>query len=327
MALLLDWRLTKEPFPHAGKSLAPQTDPSQRGYYLDFYNWNTGNLLGGLSPTGDIDVSALRMAETVTVLISGTAGSGRSSVKNLLLYALEQAATQSAGHGHTPFILDIPVEISTNQQPVAVALSLALITQVELRNPAAGAALDKALERWQRLTGPGAADVASLFQMLRTILAQHLPGEEIIVVLDASSHALTRDAARATNAMLKGFAQYVIMALTKADDALFIRNELAGKQTMVWVDAPKVPAALVKGYVAQRNAAHRAPGYVHLDPHFPFRPAAIDYLFQATKKDGSEELAIGIVLEKLNRAMRLKSASPGHPPSEITEADMKGWFG
>jgi len=326
MALLPAWQLDGEPFPHAGRSLAPQTDPSQLAFYLDLYSWQTSKLLAGLPPNGDIDVSALRTGGTVTILISGAAGSGRSSMKNLLIYALERAAL-AGGAGTRPIILDIPVALSPDQQQAARALCLALITQIEARKADAVDAFDRALDRWQRLAGPNMADVVSLFQMLQNLLVQHLPGVEVIVVLDASNHALTRDAARATNAMLNGFASYVIMSLTKSDDALFIRDELASRQTTAWVNAPKVVSKVASDYVATRNAAERAAAYADPDQLFPFQQAAIDYLFQATSGSGTEEVAIGIILEKLTRAMALKCQSPGQPPSAITLADMKVWFG
>jgi hypothetical protein len=325
MGLLPAWQLNSNPFPHAGLSLTPHKDPAQLGFYLDLYNWHTRRLLAGLSPGGDIDVNALRSGGTVTVLISGTAGSGRSSMKNLLIYALERAAL--AETGAKPIILDVPVVPSPDQQSVARSLSFELLTEIAARYPDVVSVFDGALDRWQRLAGTTSADVVSLFQILRNLLARHLPKVEMIVALDASNHALTRDAARATNAMLNSFANYVIMSLTKPDDALFIRDELAGRQTAAWVDAPKVVSKVVKDYVEIRNAAARMAAYTGQDQLYPFHPDAIDYLFKATSGVGTQEVAIGVILEKLNRAMVLKHQTPGQPPSPITVADMKVWFG
>jgi hypothetical protein len=329
LVLINDWKLQANPFPHAGRSLAPQADPTQLGYYLDFYDWQTTDLLNGLAPNGSIDVSGLKSSDTVTILISGATGSGRSSVKNLLLYELEQASLAAAGGAadHKPIVLDVRVPLSTDQKQVALALSMLLISEAKRRSPAAAAQIQDTLRTWQDITGAGPPDVATLFATLQADVTTEFPGIDIIVVLDASSHSLTRDTARATNGMLKGFATYVIMSLTKPDDARFMRDELTGKRPAAWVNAPKVVPAVVKDYVAKRNAAHRAPGYAGPDQIFPFTDAAIDYLFKATSGAGHEGLSIGIVLEKLTWVMAQKAKTPGAPPSTITEADMQGLLG
>src|SRR5947208_297405 len=110
-----DWRLEDEPFPFAGRSLAPQTDPTQLSYYLDFYEWQDPDALAGLRADGTIQIGALQAAETTTVLISGSSGSGRSSVRNLLVYELiKQAATP-------PIVLDVRVKLSPDRKQVAMA--------------------------------------------------------------------------------------------------------------------------------------------------------------------------------------------------------------
>jgi len=324
--LLGEWRLQAHPFPHAGVSLSPRADPGQLAYYLDFYEWHSAGLLNGLGPGGSIDVSALRSSETVTILISGAKGSGRSSVKNLLLYELEKASQNPDSGGAlrpAPIILDVKVPLSSDQKQAAIMLSFLLADEAERRNPAAGQQITKTFTRWSNF--PDAAPTM-LFQLLQMDIQAAFPHTEVIVVLDASSHTLTRDTARATNAMLSGFAAYVIMSLTRPDDARFMRDELTGKRRAAWVNAPKVDAAVVKAYVTDRIAAQRAPGFAAPDQIFPFSAGAIEKLFKATAGPGMEPLSIGIVLEKLAGVMARKAQKPGAPPSIITDADMEDFL-
>src|SRR3954465_15808352 len=86
----VDWELQGDPFPCAGRTLSPQNDVNQLSLYLDFYNWEEADLFGGLGPDGTIQIIAPPGNATTTILISGQTGSGRSSVKNLIIYALEQ---------------------------------------------------------------------------------------------------------------------------------------------------------------------------------------------------------------------------------------------
>lgn len=329
MVLLRDWQLQTNPFSHAGVSLTPQADSNQLDYYLDFYDWKTHDLLSGLSPKGAVDVSKLRSAHTVTILISGIVGSGRTSVKNLLLYELEKVAV-AAGRGipdSRPIVLEVKVPLSTDQQKAALALSMLLITAAKRRSADAAKEIEETLVTWQRINAGGSPDVETLFQNLQVAVSERFPGVEIIVVLDALEHTLTRDTARAANSMLKGFANYVIISLTQADDARFIRDELSARRPTAWVNATKVTSNAIKGYVARRNAAHRIAGFVGPDQIFPFTDRAIDYLFKATAGAGQEGLTIGIALDKLTHAMIWKAKKPGPPPSVITETDMKVIFG
>lgn len=312
------WSLTSDPFPFAGRSLSPRDDPGELNYYLNLYNWAEGENFKGLAADGTVEIEPLPGYETTTILISGESGSGRSSVKNLLVYQLAKDKDPA------PVLLDIPVPPSANRHQVALLLSMKVLLAVQQRNPAAADQVQQTIQTWQAIAGADPS-AETLFVLLGQNLASAIPDAEVIVTLDASSHNLTRDAARQTNAMLRGFATYVIMSLTAADDARFIKHSPEpGRRA--WIDATSVEPAKIKCYVARSLKAQRAKGFAPPTDIFPFTSEAIDELFAATSGGGHHPLTISIALTRLASALQRKTAAPGKPPVTITKADMRAYL-
>ena len=313
-----DWHLRTDPFPFVGTSLSPQNDPGQLAYYLDLYDWSEAEIFAGLRQDGSIRILSVPELSPTTILISGEVGAGRSSMKNLLLFELQK------GKDPAPVVLDVPVPPSPSRQQVANLLSIKVMAAVRARQPALAADVQQTIATWQLIAGSD-PNAESLFPLLADHLRDAAPGAEIIVVLDASNHNLTRDAARATSEMLRGFATYVIMSLTAADDARRIKNSLAGA-SRAWIAAPYVEAAKVKDYVERRLTSERMPGFNPASATFPFEPGAIDELFRSTAGGGTGTVSISIVLKRLTAALRQKAAQAG-PPVTITKADMQAILG
>jgi hypothetical protein len=302
-----------------GKSLSPGDDPRQLSYYLDFYDWNEAEIFSGLADDGSVRVNALPGSSPITIIISGEAGSGRSSIKNLLVYQLKQ------GKNPAPIVLDVPVPPSPTRQGVATVLSTKLMFAVRDRKPGLKDRVKETFDTWKDMSASD-PNAEMLFQLLADDLRGALPDAEVIVILDASSHNLTRDAARATIAMLRGFATYVIMSLTSVEDARFIKlSGDAGRPALI--DAPYVDAPTVKLYVERRLAAERAEGFTRANASFPFEPEAIDEMFKSTSSDHRNTASISVVLNRLAAALRRKASSGGGSAAAISRADMQAVLG
>lgn len=314
-----DWQLQTDPFPFVGASLSPQNDPGQLAYYLDLYDWTEAELFAGLAPDGSIRIVSTPETAPTTILISGEAGSGRSSMKNLLLFELQKGKTPA------PVVLDVPVPPSPTRQHVANLLSMKVMAAVGAIQPALMTGVRETMAAWQLIAGSD-PNAETLFPLLGDHLREAAPNAEIIVVLDASSHNLTRDAARATSAMLRGFATYVIMSLTAAADASFIKRSLEGASRS-WIDAPYVEAAKVRDYVERRLASERAAGFKPSTGTYPFEPGAIEEMFKPTAAGGAGRVSISVVLKRLTAALRQKAAYAGPPPVTISRADMQTILG
>ncbi|HEX8364626.1 MAG TPA: hypothetical protein VF603_05010 [Allosphingosinicella sp.] len=314
-----DWHLRSDPFPFVGKSLSPDNDPGQLRYYLDFYDWGEAEMFTGLAEDGTVRVRPLPGVSPITVIISGEAGSGRSSIKNLLVYQLKQ------GRDPATIVLDVPVPPSPTRQDVATVLSTKLMFAVRDRNRDLKDRVKETFDTWKDMSASD-PNAEMLFQLLADDLRDGLPGAEVIVILDASSHNLTRDAARATIAMLRGFATYVIMSLTNVEDARFIKDSGdAGRPALI--DAPYVDAPMIKLYVERRLAAERAEGFRPVHAFFPFDPEAIDEMFESTSPEHRNTASISVALSRLASALRRKAASEGGAPPTISRADMQAVLG
>lgn len=307
-----DWNLKRDPFPCTGRSLSPRDQPEDLSYYLDLYEWREAGHLRGLEPDGSIRIEAIADVVSTTILISGESGSGRTSIKNLLLYQFEKNANPA------PIALELAVPPSASADQLAIALAMQVVPIVMRRNSALLPQVQQSIGTWSAFD-PAMRTPELLFQMMSITMQQAAPGAALIVVLDASNHNLTRDAARNARAMLGNFAKCIIMTLTSADDAKFIKTSL---QDGSWIDAPYVDAAKIKNYVTHRLAAERRPGNPVANPVHPFAPGAIDELFQATSGNGTLKVSISVVLARLATAMRRKAQAPG-AVAVITAADMR----
>lgn len=315
-----DWHLQTDPFPFVGASLSPQNDPGQLAYYLDLYDWSQAGIFGGLNQDGSIQSLSLPESSPTTILISGEVGSGRSSMKNLLVFELQK------GKNPLPVVLEVPVPPSPSRQQVANLLSMKVMAAVRARQPALVPEVQQTIETWNLIAGSD-PDAESLFPLLSEHLSAAAPKAEIIVVLDASNHNLTRDAARATSVMLRGFATYIIMSLTSADDARLIKDSLEGVSRS-WIDAPYVEAPKVRDYVERRLASERAADFKPSPGTYPFEPGAIEEMFRSTAGGGGGgRVSISVVLRRLTAALRDKATHAGPPPVTISRADMQTILG
>src|ERR1044072_9066262 len=310
-----EWQLRDNPFAFVGRSLSPRDDAKQLALYLDFYDWSQADLFNGLDANGSIKFIAPQNNATTTILISGESGSGRSSIKNLLVYELEKSKNPA------PIVLVLTVPASPTLEKLATALSFKLSQEMTKRSPADAPAIQQTIANWRAVSGAD-PNAELLFPELRQNLDEALPGADVIVTLDASSHNLTRDSARATNAMLNGFATFVIMSLTAPGDAQFIRNKSLEGGKPSWIGVPGVDAATIVGYVSRRLAAERTPGAQPASATFPFDGGAIEELFAKTSGKGNEKISIRIALTRLTMALQNKINNNASAPT-ISRGDMR----
>lgn len=325
------WNFKANPFAYSRGPLQPNVDQAQLSYYFDFYAWNNQAALDGLAPDGRVkNLVADTDGQTMTFLISGAGGCGRSSMKNLLLYELGTRAQSGL------LTVEALANLSISRAQSAMSLTQAIASTVGAKELALGhqnkptsSALLDAAKTWKGLIVDAAEpDTGSLFQTLKGIVRQAFPDEWLVVTLDALNPALTQDTARTTRDMLDGFADFIIFALTDADHARFIRNKCQqAMKPIFWVNAPKVSKEAVTKFLDKRFADERTkPAPVGQSLH-PFTKEAISILFDPSRAgDPAVTMPLRVAIKKLESALTSRLANGKSPGGPITGPEMRAFL-
>jgi hypothetical protein len=329
-------------FDYLQGPLSPQKNSVYLNYYFDLYQWKDQEQIGLIGRDGRLVTFPERLGQPgMIIVISGVSGTGRSSLENLLLFEIE-------AHGKSVAVCTrYAIEISSNKVQTAHNFASMFIDEIEdyLSRANVGKnakSLPKKLlatvKDWRDNLVEGEANTEFLFQRLMRDVRRILPDLPIVFCLDASNHINTPDTWRPACTMLRNLADFVILSLSKKDDAAVLRTSLRdGQVRVVWVDAPRVDEDQTKRFLAARLAAERvavAPAGQEL---FPFTDRAIGALFAPTG-DEPVKFSIGVAIRKLKGAFEKKcadvSATLADPGAQetaatrflITDEDMRRYF-
>jgi hypothetical protein len=296
-------------FDYASGPICPEVDSHYLRYYFDVYTWSNTQLLGKIGPDGRLEAFPSPIGRPgLIVVISGFAGTGRTSLINLLLYEIKTRAAS------TPLITDYPIKITRNRVQDAKNFASNFIRAVtkftagskrkEIRN--LPKKMQTTFNEWKENLSPEEPNTDFLFQGLAMDAQDALPDTQIVFSLDATDYMNTPDTWRPTCTMLRHLANYIILSLSNRDHAIYILNSLMknGFQ-IVWVDAPRVDVTRTKHFLAHRLAAERGGAAVG-EELFPFSDEAIAALFSPTSGDQPISLAISVVIRKLKAAFDKK---------------------
>src|SRR5689334_19008496 len=96
-------------FDYTAGPLTPEINPHHLQYYFDIYDWSDTQQVGNIGPDGRLVNFPTQVGRPgIIVVISGFAGTGRTSLINLLLYEIKNRASS------TPIITKYPIKITSN---------------------------------------------------------------------------------------------------------------------------------------------------------------------------------------------------------------------
>src|SRR5262245_58197011 len=80
-------------FDYIQGPLTPQQNAFHLAYYFDLYKWSDPDQLGRMGQDGRVAAFPDRFGQPgMIIVISGTAGTGRTSLENLLLFEIAERA-------------------------------------------------------------------------------------------------------------------------------------------------------------------------------------------------------------------------------------------
>jgi len=277
-------------------------------YYFDFYDWMDRGAIAVIQENGRLRVFARpRSDQPMVVLISGFRGTGRTSVKNLLLYEI---ATRTRG---VPVVTEFKISMTAQRAQDAANLANTFVKNFEGR-PNTGnvkKALQETIKGWRENLLGDDPNMEFLFQSLRNDVDAAIPDTTTVFCLDASSYSASPDMWRQTCKAVSLLADFVILFISDRNQANFSKSNLLRNNFQVaWIDAPTVDRAKMAHFLAKRLRDERVASQQRVASELaPFTPDALDALFSAT--DGTAprpvvRLPISFALDTLKRAFNQK---------------------
>jgi hypothetical protein len=331
-------------FDYAAGALNPTENERHLKYYFDFYEWIDKDSINSLAETGRIKhIQWPNPDKPIVILISGSAGCGRSSLQNLLVYELEKRSKVK------PIITLFPKSLLTqNQTQNALNLSdrfvKTLKRQSDMSSKSAAQAAEEEVEGWRKNLIGDVENTEYLFSNLKVVVSDNLPNKLIICCLDASDHKISLGIWRPACIMLSQIANFIIVLLSDRSHADWFKENLVKREfQVVWVDVPVVTDAKMVQFLAKRLNEERpdVPGKSVKDPLLPFTHAAVSKVFASGTKVPGENpvpLSIRTALQHLGGVYSMKcddllSALPAPGGNLevfqkviITPADVKRYF-
>jgi hypothetical protein len=297
-------------FDYTAGPLTPEINPHHLQYYFDIYDWSDTQQVGNIGPDGRLVNFPTQVGRPgIIVVISGFAGTGRTSLINLLLYEIKNRASS------TPIITKYPIKITSNRRQDAmnfadnfmrtVAKFTASSRKRDIKN--LPKKMTSTFEKWKANSSPDETNADYLFQQLALDVEDTLPDIPIVFSLDATDYMNTPDTWRPTCTMLRYLANYIVLSLSNRDHALYIRNSLLRNNfQVVWIDAPRVDIPRAKRFLTQRLAAERQGAAALGEELLPFTDEAINALFASTSGGQPVPQSISVTIKKLKGAFDKK---------------------
>ncbi|HEX8063987.1 MAG TPA: hypothetical protein VF535_12315 [Allosphingosinicella sp.] len=293
------------------------SDSGQLSYYFDFYEWRDTGRVAYIDAQGRVQVFQLASGPTMTFLISGPTGCGRSSLENLILFELAQRSGE-------PLVVSQRLSLSAQDNFTrGTMLVQDLEDAVRQRSQAVADTILSTFSRWQQLTPPGVQpDITNLLARIRRNIEQGLPGAPIVVSFDALDHSIGHDTGLEALEMVQGFADVAILSVTIPDHASFVRSRFSSRQRPVaWINAPRIQESAFRQYLERRMGAERAAGSTPPHATYPLSDEAISTLFAPAEGSGPVELSIRLAIQKLAGALAYKERAMATSPTMSPQLD------
>lgn len=297
-------------FEYGGGPLNPFAEENRYHlrYYFDVYDWMDPHAVDGLNGDGRLRVFERGSGQKpMIVLISGFQGTGRTSLKNLLLFEI---ATRSAKE---PIVTEIKISLTTDRAQDAQNLASTFVKNFttptnmgNVRN-----ALQESIKNWRESRLGSDPNMEFLFQSMRNDVEAAIPDRPIVFCFDATNHATSPDAWRQICKAVALLADFVILFVSDRNQANLSKTILAqSNYQAAWIDAPAVDHGKMGRFLAKRLREERIAAHQHAAAELaPFHPDALKVLFSATQGAGQPEnvtLAISFALANLKRAFNNK---------------------
>ena len=283
-------------FRYTSGPLDPRMSDGYLKLFFNLYKWMDKVAIEGLNAEGRlVRLDRLRADHAMLVLISGVSGSGRTSVRNLLLYEIEQRLQ------HSLLLVEYPVRVVDDPQQNAIDLAMRLQDEVEdIPNLDLAMAIGNTLERWQKGTVGGSPNPDTLFALLKRRLDRNIPERPVVFSLEALSHKVSSDNWRPICTMLGQIASFIIVLLTDTNDARNFRKCLDnGEFQVAWIDAPQISKHVMKEFLELRLSQERVGGAAAAANIAPFTAEALVTTFATSDEKGEQELTIALALARL----------------------------
>jgi hypothetical protein len=277
------------------QELKPNLNPQLLSYYFDLYDWRDSPLVRQISRLDAFDrFERAKDRQPTMVLVSGTGGTGRGSLTNLVLYKINEV------HAETPIVVEVNFSsFSRKLNLPQVASTFITVYSAEEAQPTI-TQLNDAFDRQMKLLGDG-TDFTPVFSNLR-VLVRRVSTRPIVVISRGGDHY---DLWSSMFTMTSPLVDYIIVETANARDAETCQGQLSGKGAVCHVRTSSLDRATLSRWIQDRIDAERANAAAGAALS-PLSAAALDALFEPGSANTGAVVRhpIGWVVDTLRKAMK-----------------------
>jgi hypothetical protein len=288
------------------RALNPALDARLLHYYFDLYDWSESPMIGGISQVKafdrfpeDID---LNQDGTMLVLLSGTSQTGRDSLANLILFAIEKKLDKK------PFMVLAELDDLSREQNIK-DLARLFISSLE-ESPSFSQEYIRSLEAiYESEIKEVSVGSQTLFPVLFKRLSSKVKSRlKMPIVFMVKGERQTFDFWRCLYNSTRSLADFIIVQTSQVADASTCRARLSNEgKNVAHIHAPLLDIYMAEQYIRARLAAERPTGVTipPTDGLIPFSRAALDVLYEpgADSNGRTPKWSIGWLRRTLLRAM------------------------
>lgn len=290
------------------KPLNPQIDPRFINFYFDFYDWQHSSLIHQISTQkafrkfpADTD---LRDPKSLLIIIQGSDGTGRESLRNLILHKIK---VESGGRG--PVVVEVELDSFNHAENVKeIARNFYDVYGDSIYKDPTREQLKEVYDEEKDAPNPGAQTFyASMFKRLNTKVRAYRKDHRMVLLLKGvlTSGGDKYDTWRIVYNSTSSLFQYIIVMTTREDHAnsintLFRRDD----KNVALIKARELELKDAREYLQARLAQERIAPVKDEERLLPFTEEALNELFKpgsAAEKTLEQESAVPFNIDMLKR--------------------------